>query len=166
MIQTQSSGEKIDSTILSFTPAEIEVVEEPLIQIETPPSSQGEGIGDGTLSEGVPPQSEEFDLEDAEDLSESVWNIPAALFGKHLEIQKPSTDKFARPMYRYCQRKGINPFEYLPMGNELPMIFAATAIIGELRRLHNEHKKGEKDEGREKSVKEKEEEKQIDMGMP
>ena len=164
-IATASSGEKIESTASKdipfdtpFTPGKIEVTEEPPVEIEVLPTQPSEGEGTG---EEVPPQAEEedFSLEDAEDLSESVWNVPAVLFGEHLEILKPSTDKFAKPMYRYCKRKGINPFDWLPFGEELPMIFVALAIVGELKRLHAEHKKEEKaKENREKSVKEKEEE--------
>lgn len=164
MTAIASSGEKIDTTAskdipfdIPFTQGEIKVTEEPPVEIVVLPTQLGEGEGTG---EKVPPQAEEdFSLEDAEDLSESVWNVPAALFGKHLEIQKPLSDRFAHPMHRYCQRKGINPFEWLPLGEELPMIFAALAIVGELKRLHVEHKKGEKaKENREKSIKEKEEE--------
>lgn len=151
----ETSTDSTKNADVSFTPAKIEVIEEPIVEIEAPLiQTDVEG------GEEVPSQIEEFTIEDAKFICASILNVPGMFWGDHLLFQVGETDKFAEQFHRYCLKKGIDPWEYF--FDELPLVIAGLGLAQIIRKRHIEHKEQEKKkEGREKSTKEKEEEEDI-----
>ena len=102
----------------------------------------GVQVDTGEFQVGV--ETEAVSLEDCEDLSQMMWNLPSMLMGDHLERTPDQTAPFARQLHKYCCKKGIDPNEY--MFDEFGLIVSAGVIAMGLKRDHDAHKKNLKPE--------------------
>jgi hypothetical protein len=95
----------------------------------------------------------DFTKEDAILLSQSIWNIPGAILGEHLEPDQKMVERFGEQLYGYCKRKEVNLWDYA--FEELPLMIsggtlAAAMVKSQLQHMAEEKKKKEEEEEGEK----------------
>ena len=104
---------------------------EDLVGISGEPAA---GIPAGAPPLGAPPGARALapvpDLteEDCLFLSEALWSLPNLIVDR---VPVPNHDKLVKwnaQLFRYCVRKGINPYDYI--FNELPLVLATAALAG------------------------------------
>ena len=83
-------------------------------------------------------------MDDAECLSLSmmVWNLPAMIYGEHLERTEKQVRPFARELCIYCNNKNINPRDYL--FDEFGLLVATMVIGSGLWKDQKDHKRKNK----------------------
>lgn len=126
---------EIDPNILDgYSPFDINVV--PVIKpVDGFGSPEG---GDGSIHSptdggfqddmyGDEPGAEVTTLEACQELANMVWNLPEMLLGEHLARDESKTNPFAKELYKYCIKKGIDPADYV--FDEFGLI-VSTAILG------------------------------------
>ena len=126
-----------------FTDANVGVEELPPTPIEQPPIEGGAIEG-----EEAPPEEEEFSLEDSQNICQAMWNIPSVIFGEHLVLDGSQTNSFAKQFHIYCEKKGINPYDYF--FDEFGLIMVAIPIVQYMRKQHIEFKETEEKKETEK----------------
>lgn len=107
--------------------------------METPVSHDQQVAFDENFGGDFSEQPEEFSIEDAEDFSEMIWNMPAMFLGEHLEPDPAKLKKFSRELHKYCSKKGIDPSEY--MFDELPLMMVGGTMGLTMWKAHKDHKK-------------------------
>jgi len=142
---------------INFTPIDIAVIPHianvPNINVQGEPEAaivsdatdvSVEPVADQVIDFGgdfSEPSAEVFTMEDAEDFSEMIWNMPAMFMGDHLEPDPAKLKKFSRELYKYCSKKGIDPSEYL--FDELPLMMVGGTMGLTMWRAHKDHKNGD-----------------------
>ena len=114
------------------------------------PQFGGEG-GVGVPEDQAPVA--DFTKEDAILLASSIWNIPGAILGDHLEPDPKLVERFGEQLYGYCVRKEVNLWDYA--FEELPLMIsggtlAAAMVKSQLQHMAEEKKKKEEEEAKEK----------------
>lgn len=122
------------------------------IQIEEQPEIAVPAFGIPEEEQPQPIVADLFTLDDSKFICESLWNLPAAIWGDHLILTDRNITNFATQLHRYCIRKGINPYDYL--FDELPIIISGISLTTELRKKHIEHKQQEEKKLEHKKVEE------------
>lgn len=94
----------------------------------------------------------DFNEQDAQLLAQAIWNVPGAMFGDYLAPDPKLVDRWGTQLFRYCERKGINMWDYA--FDELPLLMSSMMLGGSMVKKYSEHKKELEIE---KKLKEKEE---------
>ena len=152
-VDTINTIDKKVETNITYTPKEINVDEVPVGNI--PQIGISEETGE-ELSEELP---EDISLESFQPLLNSLINVPGLYFGTWWIRTPEQTDIFAKELYVYCQKKGINIREY--MFEELPLLLVGAQLAGGIYsdyKLQKPKKEKEKDVDKDRLAGEKEEE--------
>jgi len=128
-----------------------ELAEKPVEDIELEREGEEEEKGEGEEEEEEVPDLD-YTQEDVDNLCEMIIGIPALIVGDHLIRTKAQMQPFARQLYLYCQKKGINPMDYF--FDELGLVLAGGVLV---RGMWDDHKK---EKAKQKREKEKEAEKE------
>lgn len=107
-------------------------MEVPPLETTTPePVSGGtQEDAEGTFDEPQAEDFEDFTEDDVMFISTSVWTLPALISEDIPSPDDHDLQQFNHHLYRYCKRKGINPFDYL--FDELPLALAAITMGGKM----------------------------------
>lgn len=81
-------------------------------------------------------------LEDCKDVTYMIVNLPSMFGWKHLERDDQACTPFARELFKYCEKKGIDPRDYF--FDEMGMVLTGGALLGGMYRDHREYKKDHK----------------------
>jgi len=73
-----------------------------------------------------PAAAEAFTEDDCLFLSEALWSLPGILVDRIPQPDPGKLQKWNSVLFRYCVKKGINPFDYL--FDELPLIIATAGL--------------------------------------
>lgn len=65
-------------------------------------------------------------------MSETIWSLPCIVWDKIPAREPEKLKAWNKQFYRYCVKKGINPFEYF--FDELPIIISTVGLAGGLWR--------------------------------
>jgi hypothetical protein len=68
--------------------------------------------------------------EDCLFLSEALWSLPNLIIDRVPVPNPEKVRKWNAQLFRYCVRKGINPYDYI--FDELPLVLATAALAGEM----------------------------------
>lgn len=121
-------------------------------QIKIVPHIRTQNTAAQDLPIGIAPDN--LDAEDIEipvaDLSEKdcvdlvmlTVNIPGMFGNPHLERSEAQCTPFGRQLHRYCQKKGIDPADYI--FDEFGLAVTGAALIGGIWADHKAHKAGKK----------------------
>lgn len=108
-------------------------------QIKQPQSADGEDKA--LLSESGSPISanvpDDYTEDDLMFITESVTSLPSIFFPKVPLRKKEQLTPFNHQFYRYCKKKGINPFEYF--FDEFGLFMAGMGLAGGIWRDYKEH---------------------------
>lgn len=123
-------------TNITFVPGEINIEEKPETKV-----SQGIGNTDEEVSidEQIPT---DFTVEDCEMLCNSVINLPSLFAGAYLVRTPEQVKPFAFELYKYCQKKGIDPLSYF--FDEFGMMMTGAVLAGGMYKDFQKHKEYEK----------------------
>lgn len=113
------------------------------IELEKEGEEEEEEKGDGEGEEEAP--DIDYTQGDVDNLCEMLIGLPALFFGDHLIRTKEQVKPFARQLYLYCQKKGINPLDYF--FDELGLALAGGVLV---RGMWDDHKKEKAKQKREK----------------
>ena len=80
-----------------------------------------------------------FSKEDAKFFSEIVWNIPESVWGEYMAANPKAVTNFGLQLFSYCEKKGINPYDYI--FEELGLVMAAGVIVTDLASKYRKHQK-------------------------
>ena len=92
----------------------------------------------------------DFSVEDARLLAQSLWNVPGAIFGDYMVPDKALVDRWGDQLFRYCERKGINMWDYA--FDELPLAISTMMLGGSMVKKYSEHKKEEDEKKKEEGT--------------
>ena len=112
---------------------------------QMPEIGEGEEEGGEALSD--------FTVEDAKLLAQSIWNMPSMMLGDYMEPDPKMVNRWGEQLFRYCERKGINMWDYA--FDELPLLMSSAMLGGSMVKKYSEHKK-------EEDAKKKQEEEETD----
>ena len=87
-----------------------------------------------------------FTKEDSKFFAQMIWNIPPAILGDHMQVDEKLVTQWGLQLFSYCERKGINMYDY--MFDELGLVMSTGVIAASLVAKHKAHKK-EKEENEE-----------------
>jgi hypothetical protein len=98
----------------------------------------------------IPEQKEEekkpdtsFSKEDSKFFAQMIWNIPPAVMGDYLTVDEKLVNTWGEQLFAYCERKGLNPYDYL--FDELGLVMSTGVIAASLVAKYKKHKKEEKE---------------------
>ena len=83
-----------------------------------------------------------LEYDEVKDLVVMLVNIPSMFGLQHLERTKIDCAPFAKELHRYCEKKGIDPREYV--FDELPIIMTGLALGGGMWKDQKAYKKEHK----------------------
>ncbi len=129
---------------LDQTSSELKFVDEKFEVIPAPanikqPSDEGmdaQPTGDTKVS-SVP--SVNYTEDDLMFMTESIWSLPNIIWDKLPPRDPDKLKKWNNQFYRYCAKKGIDPFEYF--FDELPLAIATVGLAGGMWRDYKEQYK-------------------------
>lgn len=136
------------SSELDFKDEKFEVIPVPG---KVAPSSEGQDTeakepGAGPPGPGTPGM--DYTEDDLMFLSETFWNIPCIFFEKIPPRDPQKVKAFNTQFYRYCRKKGINPWDYF--FDEFPLAMAGIGMgMGIWRDYKEQYKKNGKTESKE-----------------
>lgn len=84
-----------------------------------------------------------FTKEDAKFFAQMIWNIPPAVMGDYLTVDEKLVEQWGLQLFSYCERKGINMYDY--MFDELGLVMSTGVIAASLTAKYKAHKKEEKE---------------------
>ena len=131
------------------TPLKLEIHDGSVAEVPTFGPQNGE-----VIEEDEEPVAD-FTVEDAKLLAASIWNIPGAILGPHLEPDQKLVDRFGEQLFGYCQRKEINLWDYA--FEELPLMISGMALGGAMVKAQLLHMAEVKEKKRLEEEEEKEE---------
>lgn len=88
----------------------------------------------GSIGVSIP---DDYTEEDVMFITESVTSLPSIFFPKVPLRTREQITPFNHQFYRYCKKKGINPFEYF--FDEFGLAMAGLGLAGEIWRDYQEH---------------------------
>lgn len=97
------------------------------------------------------PEVSIFSKDDAKFFSQMIWNLPPAIIGDYMEANEKLVKTFGEQLFSYCERKGLNPYDYL--FDELGLLLATGAICADLGVKYRKHKKEEEKKEKEEETK-------------
>ena len=78
-------------------------------------------------------------LEECESLARMVWNLPGMFIGDHLIRSDEQIKLFAKEMFLYCSKKGIDPRDYV--GDWMPLAMIGGSMALGMIKDHKAYKK-------------------------
>jgi len=96
------------------------------------------GTHDYEMGGMEPEQSGTVTPEECEGIGDMLWGIPVMLAGDHLEPPLKMRSAWDKALCRYCNKKGIDPEDYL--FDELPLLVATAQIGLYMKKAHKVHK--------------------------
>lgn len=84
-----------------------------------------------------------FSQTDSKFFAQMIWNMPPAIFGDYMQVNEKLVATFGEQLFSYCERKGLNPYDYL--FDELGIVLATGAICMDLGMKYKAHKKEEEE---------------------
>ena len=84
-----------------------------------------------------------FTKEDAKFFAQMIWNIPPAVMGDYMQVDEKLVAQWGLQLFSYCERKGINMYDY--MFDELGLVMSTGVIAASLVAKYKVHKKEEAD---------------------
>ena len=84
-----------------------------------------------------------FTKEDAKFFAQMIWNIPPAVMGDYMQVDEKLVTQWGLQLFSYCERKGINMYDY--MFDELGLVMSTGVIAASLVAKYKVHKKEEKE---------------------
>jgi len=130
-------GSTPQTSEITFTDEKFEVI--PVHAKTGSPSSEEPGTEAKNIGAGPPgptAPSPDFTEDDLMFLSESVWNLPGIFLDKLPPRDPEKLKKWNAQFYRYCVKKGINPWEWF--FDELPLALASIGMVGGIWRDYKE----------------------------
>ena len=82
-----------------------------------------------------------FTKEDAKFFAQMIWNIPPAVMGDYMVVDEKLVTQWGLQLFSYCERKGINMYDY--MFDELGLVMSTGVIAASLVAKYKVHKKEE-----------------------
>jgi hypothetical protein len=82
------------------------------------------------------PSSLDYSEEDLLFMTETMWSMPQLVFEKLPDRDPEKLKKWNHTFYKYCVKKGINPFEWF--FDELPLALATIGLAGGAYRDYKE----------------------------
>lgn len=95
----------------------------------------------GSISSPVP---DEYTEDDLLFLTESVASLPSIIFPKIPLRTREQIEPFNKQFFKYCKKKGINPYEYF--FDEFGLVIAGVGLAGGIWRDYKDNYKGAKEE--------------------
>ncbi len=126
---TPHNGPDFVDEELQVTPAFAQDVK-PIAPPAGEPAAGPEEIPPGAVPPGPAAAVPDFTEEDLLFLTSAIWSLPNVIWER---VPVPNADKLAKwnyQFYRYCVKKGINPYDYL--FDELPLVIATVAVAGDM----------------------------------
>lgn len=97
---------------ISFDSVKVNIA--PIEQVDSDPEQKEQNeTGEAPEQNGTPPVSTDQTEEDLMLLSVSLWSMPSLIFKKLEPLSEEQIKGWNRQFYLYCQKKGIDPFDYL-----------------------------------------------------
>ena len=84
-----------------------------------------------------------FTKEDARFFGQIIWNIPEGIWGDYMAVDEKLINQWSDQLYSYCERKGINLYDYVFA--EFGLIMSTAVIVTSLATKYRAHKKEEKE---------------------
>ena len=84
-----------------------------------------------------------FTKEDAKFFAQMIWGIPPAVMGDYMEVDDKLVTQWGLQLFSYCERKGLNLYDY--MFDELGLVMSTGVIAASLAAKYKAHKKEEKE---------------------
>jgi hypothetical protein len=84
-----------------------------------------------------------FTKEDAKFFAQMIWNIPPAVMGDYMQVDEKLVTQWGLQLFSYCERKGINMYDY--MFDELGLVMSTGVIAASLAAKYKTHKKEEEE---------------------
>ena len=85
---------------------------------------------------GIMPSSVDYTEDDLMFMSETIWSLPQLVWEKLPDRDPEKLKKWNNQLYRYCQKKGIDPFAWF--FDELPLAIATIGLAGGTYRDYKE----------------------------
>lgn len=106
-------------------------------QIRRPGGEDTQGPTGPTSGEpGLKPSSVDYTEDDLMFMSETIWSLPQLIWEKLPDRDPEKLRKWNAQLYRYCVKKGINPFEWF--FDELPLAIVTIGLAGRTYRDYKE----------------------------
>ena len=80
-----------------------------------------------------------FTKEDAVFFAQMIWGIPPAVMGDYLTVDEKLIKNWGEQLFSYCERKGINLYDYV--FDELGLIMSTGVIATSMAAKYRTHKK-------------------------
>ena len=80
-----------------------------------------------------------FTKEDAVFFAQMIWGIPPAIMGDYLTVDEKLVKNWGEQLFSYCERKGINLYDYV--FDELGLIMSTGVIAASMTAKYTAHKK-------------------------
>lgn len=139
IVDRQDSPSKAESTqddSVKFIDEPFQVVDQPVAVADMPIGAE-EPVTEPTAETDQPTQTNiDFSIEDLAFISESLINLPTMIWDKLPQRKPEQIESFNKAFFRYCQKKNINPFDYL--FEEFEILIIVLGIVGSYRRDHKE----------------------------
>jgi len=105
--------------------------------VPTDPGAPGYDMG------GAPPEQEGIiSTDECEDIGDILWGLPVMFVGEHMEPPERMRKAWDKALCRYCNKKGIDPDEYI--FDELPLLVATAQIGLFMKKAYKDHKADKK----------------------
>lgn len=148
----------MNSSIASSTEAPIKFIDEefqvaPVIvkapELEVKPTGEAEAKAEAPAFEIT------YTEDDLLFISQACWSIPQMIWPKLDDPDRDRVEQFNKQFYRYCRKKGIDPFEWFfdEFGLVVATIGVAAPMVRDYRAKYVDGKKAEKEEGEKKAEK-------------
>lgn len=123
------------SSDLKFVDEKFEVIPAPA-QIRQPGEDTQGPAGPTSGEPGIRPSVVDYTEDDLMFMSETIWSLPQLVWEKLPDRDPEKLRKWNNQLYRYCVKKGINPFEWF--FDELPIAIATIGLAGGAYRDYKE----------------------------
>ena len=80
-----------------------------------------------------------FTKEEARFFAELIWNTPGAVLGDYITPDKKLVNQWGDQLFFYCERKGINLYDYVFA--ELGLVMSTGVIVTSMAAKYKAHKK-------------------------
>jgi hypothetical protein len=130
-----TGGATPQTSDLKFVDEKFEVIPAPAHIRQ--PGEDAAGPADPTSGEpGIRPSSVDYSEDDLMFMTETIWSLPQLVFEKLPDRDPEKLRKWNNQLYRYCMKKGIDPFAWF--FDELPLAIATIGLAGGTYRDYKE----------------------------
>ncbi len=100
------------------------------------PGDDAAGVGPTPGEPGIRTPSIDYTEDDLMFMSETIWSLPQLVWEKLPDRDPEKLRKWNNQLYRYCMKKGIDPFAWF--FDELPLAIATIGLAGGTYRDYKE----------------------------